>query len=354
MMYYSVGRPTIEELKMNESYVLPLVDISKMQSEQLSDRLEVAKALDQACKDVGFLYLKGDQFNFYFARALILVAQRYFQQDTATKMQHYIGLSKNHSGYVPIGEEQFSGNSYDLKEAYDVNYDYCGEMTQFPLLGPTLWPNDEVFKQTVSDYYSHLRGISEQIFQAFALALNVDEHFFDAKITHATSQLRLIHYPYNPEVKDAEGIGAHTDYECFTLLLPTAPGLQVLNKQGEWIDIPLIENTLVMNIGDMMEILSNGKYLATKHRVRKVAEERYSFPLFCACNYDTVIEPVPSHEPAQYKPLIGGEHLFNQTAQTFNYLKQRVASGELILNNAVPLSSFGLCESVKDNQGETV
>ena len=353
MMYDNVGRPTIEELKMNESYVLPLVDISKMQSAQLSDRLEVAKALDQACKDVGFLYLKGDQFNFDFARSLIQVAQHYFKQDTATKMQHYIGLSKNHSGYVPIGEEQFAGHSYDLKEAYDVNYDYQGNITAFPLLGPTLWPDDETFKSTVSDYYRHVRGISEQIFQGFALALKVDEHFFDAKITHATSQLRLIHYPYNPEVKDAEGIGAHTDYECFTLLLPTAPGLQVLNKQGEWIDIPLIENTLVMNIGDMMEILSNGKYLATKHRVKKVSEERYSFPLFCALNYDTVIEPVLSHEPAQYQPLIGGEHLFNQTAQTFSYLKKRVASGELHLKNAVPLSSFGMSESVKDDQGAT-
>src|SRR5690606_39428550 len=108
------------------------------------------------------------------------------------------------------------------------------------------------------------------------------------------------------EVQDAEGIGAHTDYECFTLLLPTAPGLQVLNKTGEWIDIPLIENTLVMNIGDMMEILSNGKYLATKHRVKKVSEERYSFPLFCACNYDTVIEPVIHTENSKYSALIGG------------------------------------------------
>ena len=154
--------------------------------------------------------------------------------------------------------------------------------------------------------------------------------------------MRLIHYPYNPDIKDAEGIGAHTDYECFTLLLPTAPGLQALNKAGEWIDIPLIENTLVMNIGDMMEILSNGKYLATKHRVKKVSEERYSFPLFCACNYDTVIEPVVHTNDSKYKPLIGGEHLFNQTAQTFQYLKQRIANGELVLKNAVPLSSFGL------------
>ena len=333
---------------MQTHYVLPLVDISKLQSSALSDRLEVAAALDKACKEVGFLYLKGEQFNFEYVQDLIQVTKAYFEQDLALKMQRYIGLSKNHSGYVPVGEEQFSGQSYDLKEAFDVNYDYQGAKTDCPLLGPTLWPEDAQFKRTVSQYYQHLRGISQQIFRAFALALGVNEDFFDAKITEAPSQLRLIHYPYNPEVKDAEGIGAHTDYECFTLLLPTAPGLQVFNKQGEWIDIPLIENTLVMNIGDMMEILSNGKYLATKHRVKKVGEERYSFPLFCACNYDTVIEPIVETDAPRYSALIGGEHLFNQTAQTFQYLKQRIASGELVLKNAVPLSSFGLAEIVEE------
>lgn len=332
---------------MHEQYVLPLVDISKLQSPHLPDRLEVAAALDQACKEVGFLYLKGSQFNFDYANALIEVTQSYFTQDLASKMQHYIGLSKNHSGYVPVGEEQFSGNSYDLKEAYDINYDYSSARSDCPLLGATLWPDHPHFKSTVSQYYAHLRQISEQIFSGFALALGVDEDFFAEKITDAPSQLRLIHYPYNPEIQDAEGIGAHTDYECFTLLLPTAPGLQVLNKAGEWIDIPLLENTLVMNIGDMMEILSNGKYLATKHRVKKVSEERYSFPLFCACNYDTVIEPVVKTEDSKYAALIGGEHLFNQTAQTFQYLKQRVARGELVLKNAVPLSSFGLNESTE-------
>ena len=332
---------------MQTHYVLPLVDISKLQSSALSDRLEVAAALDKACKEVGFLYLKGEQFNFEYVQDLIQVTKAYFEQDLALKMQRYIGLSKNHSGYVPVGEEQFSGQSYDLKEAFDVNYDYQCAKTDCPLLGPTLWPEDAQFKRTVSQYYQHLRGISQQIFRAFALALGVNEDFFDAKITEAPSQLRLIHYPYNPEVKDAEGIGAHTDYECFTLLLPTAPGLQVFNKQGEWIDIPLIENTLVMNIGDMMEILSNGKYLATKHRVKKVGEERYSFPLFCACNYDTVIEPIVETDVPRYSALIGGEHLFNQTAQTFQYLKQRIASGELVLKNAVPLSSFGLDEKAE-------
>lgn len=329
---------------MQKQYVLPLVDISKLMSDKISDRLEVANALNQACEEVGFLYLTGSQFNFDAVQALIQVSQSYFAQDLEHKMQHYIGNSSNHSGYVPIGEEQFAGNSYDLKEAYDINYDYQGPQTECPLLGPTQWPNDLHFKKIVSGYYTHLREISQQIFSAFALALGVEETFFDAQIVDAPSQLRLIHYPYQPDIKDAEGIGAHTDYECFTLLLPTAPGLQVLNKAGLWLDIPLIENTLIMNIGDMMEVLSNGRYLATKHRVKKVSEERYAFPLFCACNYDTVIQPVHFAEHSKYKALISGEHLLNQTAQTFQYLKQRIANGELTLNNAVPLSSFGLSE----------
>ena len=113
-------------------------------------------------------------------------------------------------------------------------------------------------------------------------------------------------------------------------------------------DIPLIENTLIMNIGDMMEILSNGRYLATKHRVKKVKEERYSFPLFFSCDYDYVIQPVVETDQPQYAPLKGGEHLFNQTAQTFQYLKKRIERGELILNNARPLYSFGMNETETD------
>jgi len=108
---------------MNESYVLPMVDISKLTSHKAPDRLEVAKALDQACKDVGFLYIHGTQLKPELFQQLVNTAQAYFAQDENIKMQNYIGNSQNHSGYVPIGEEQFKANPYDLKEAYDVNYD---------------------------------------------------------------------------------------------------------------------------------------------------------------------------------------------------------------------------------------
>ncbi|MFC3902768.1 Isopenicillin N synthase [Acinetobacter marinus] len=326
-----------------DQYVLPMVDISKLNSNDLNDRLEVAKALDQACREVGFLYIKGDQLQPKLFQHLIEISTQYFAQPETEKMRHYIGLSKNHSGYVPIGEEQFKENVYDLKESYDINYDYLLEDTR-PLLGPTLWPDFPDFKTTVQSYYQQVKSVGHQLFKGFALALNLDEDYFGAHLQHAPSQLRLIHYPYNPDAQDAFGIGAHTDYECFTLLLPTAPGLQVLDKSGEWIDIPLIENSMVMNIGDMMEILSNGRYLATKHRVKKVKEERYSFPLFFSCDYDYVIQSVIPNEAPKYAPLKGGEHLFNQTAQTFGYLKKKVASGEIVLENARPLYSFGMNE----------
>ncbi|MHA3116083.1 isopenicillin N synthase family oxygenase [Acinetobacter sp. ANC 4635] len=330
---------------MSSSHVLPLVDISKLSSPYLEDRLTVATALDSASKEDGFLYLTGEQFNPDLFKALHETAQRYFSQDLPSKMLNYIGLSENHSGYVPIGEERFVENSYDLKEAYDVNYDHLSLEDRRPLIGPTQWPSNLEFKTHVSNYYQHIKAIGQQIFQGFALALGLDEHYFDADILKAPSQLRLIHYPYHPDVQDQEGIGAHTDYECFTLLLPTAAGLQVLNKQAQWVDIPLIENTLVMNVGDMMEILSNGRYLATKHRVKKISEERYSFPFFFSCDYDYVIQPITQDESPKYSALQCGEHLFNQTAQTFQYLKEKVKRGEIQLKNARPLYSFGLDEN---------
>jgi isopenicillin N synthase-like dioxygenase len=244
-----------------------------------------------------------------------------------------------------VGEEQFGGGTFDLKEAYDVNHDYLSVEGRRPLLGPNIWPDMPGFREDALAYYRHIKGIGHQLFRAFAIALGLDEAHFEAHLQHPPSQLRLIHYPFDANAEDRPGIGSHTDYECFTLLFATAPGLQVIDKRGEWIDVPLIEGTMILNIGDMMEILSNGRYVATKHRVKKVREERYSFPLFFSCDYDHVIAPAVKDEAPKYPPLKGGEHLYNQTAQTFAYLKRRIASGEMVLDNAVPLGSFGLPET---------
>ena len=326
---------------MTESPVLPLVDISSLASDCLEQRRAVAAALDRACAEVGFLYIKGDQFDAAVFGRLLARAEAYFALDQGDKMQSYIGGSQNHSGYVPVGEEQFGTGTSDLKEAYDINCDYLPASGRRPLLGPNIWPDMPGFREDVAAYYDHVTGIGRQLFRGFALALGLAEDHFEAHLQNPPSQLRLIHYPFDASAEDRPGIGAHTDYECFTLLFATAPGLQIVDKRGEWIDVPLIEGTMIMNIGDMMEILSNGRYLATRHRVKKVRQERYSFALFHARDYDYVVAPAVQGEAPRYAPLKGGEHLFNQTAQTFAYLKRRVASGELVLADAVPLDSFG-------------
>lgn len=329
--------------KMATPNVLPLVDISLLASVCLEDRMSVARELDRACAEVGFLYVRGDQFDPALFTRLVARAKEYFACDEATKMASYIGLSENHSGYVPAGEEQFIGGTDDLKEAYDVNIDYTATAGRRPLLGPNLWPDMPGFRDDTLAYYEHVTGIGRQLFGCFALALGLSEDHFEAVLRHPPSQLRMIHYPLDEKAQDRPGMGAHTDYECFTLLFATAPGLQIVDKRGQWVDVPPLDGTMIMNIGDMMEIMSGGRYVATRHRVKKVREERYSFPLFQACDYDHVIAPVMGGEPSsRYGALRSGDHLFAQTAQTFGYLKRRVARGEITLKGAQALDSFGL------------
>lgn len=326
---------------------LPLVDISLMFSSQLNERKQAAKALGQAACEAGFLYIVGHGIPAHLLENLKTRTKLYFAQTLSEKMQDYIGHSANHSGYVPEGEEQYLNAKPDLKEAYDVGFDLQDPTKFRPMLGPDRWSSFPGFKEDVKAYYDEVFALSNVLFRGFALALDLPENSFTKLISAPPSQLRLVHYPFSPNApEDRPGIGAHTDYECFTILLATADGLEVQNGAGEWIDAPMVEGAFVINIGDMMEVLSNGHYVATMHRVRKVKEDRYSFPMFCACDYDTVIEPVPelvsSDKPSRYEPVICGEHLYAQTIQTFAYLKKRLSDGTLRLpEGAKGLSSFG-------------
>lgn len=326
---------------------LPLVDISGLFSTSLAERSQAAVALGDAASQAGFLYVTGHGIDPRIISRLKQRTVEYFAQPLEQKMQDYIGHSSNHSGYVPEGEEQFVEGSIDHKEAFDVGFDYLSPQGRRPMLGANRWPELPGFRQDIKAYYDAVFGLSLMLFRGFALALGLAEDAISQHVNHPPSQLRLIHYPFSAQAPtDRPGIGAHTDYECFTILLPTAPGLEVLNGAGQWIDVPLVDGAFVINIGDMLEVLSNGRYVATAHRVRKVAQERFSFPMFCACDYDTVIAPIAQlldqASPGRYGPLVCGEHLYAQTLQTFRYLKQRLARGELSLpEGAKGLSSFG-------------
>ena len=307
---------------------VPVVDIAGLGSSDARDRQAVAQCLGRAAREAGFLYVTGHGLDPALIADLLAAAKRYFAQPTAVKMGCYIGGSTNHSGYVPEGEEVFPGGKIDKKEAYDIGLDWPAGDARAPMMGPNLWPDDAGFKAAAAAYYAAVSALARRLFGGFALALGLSQDAFEAHLTCPPSQLRVIHYPFDPHAEpDQQGIGAHTDYEFFTLLHGTAPGLEVMNGEGRWIDCPPIPGAFVVNIGDMLEAWTNGEFVATSHRVRKVGEERYSFPFFATCDYWTVVEPHPAFvtpdRPARYPRLVSGDHLMAQTIATFAYLKDR-------------------------------
>jgi isopenicillin N synthase-like dioxygenase len=334
---------------MMNSVPLSVVDISPLRDGDPAARLRVAEQLGEAARSIGFFYVTGHGIAPELFAALEVAAKRFFARPLEEKMRVYIGNSRNHRGYVPAGEEVFVGGSKDAKEAYDLSRDLPLDDPDYlagnPLLGPNQWPDLDGFASAVNAYYDAAFAAGVALMRGFALAMGEAEDAFDAVLTKPPSQLRLIHYPYNSSAEDKPGIGAHTDYECFTLLYTTTPGLEVLNAESKWVDIPPLPGAIVVNIGDMLELWTNGAFVATSHRVRKVKEERYSFPLFFSVDYHTRVAPLArfvSSAETPRKALVAGEHLFAQTAQTFAYLRNKLKDGVLQLpQNAEGLSAFG-------------
>lgn len=325
---------------------IPLIDIAGLFSDKLSDRKAVAAQMAKAASEVGFLYVSGHGIAEDLIERLKARAAEFFALPEATKQKYYIGRSRAHRGYVPTGEEGFySGDNpakIDKKEAYDLSIDLPAEdpdhIRGYRMLGPNQWP-DEVpgFARDVYAYYQAAMSLGHVLFRGFALALDLPEDYFEAHLKRPPSQLRLVHYPQTQGAQAAAewGISPHTDYECFTILHGTSPGLEVLNAAGQWIDAPPVKGAFVINVGDMLEALTNGRFIATPHRVRNVPNERFSFPLFCSLDYDTVIEPLPRFvEPGKaplYPRYVAGDHLVTQTMRTFAYLKKLVSDGVLEL-----------------------
>ncbi len=334
---------------------LPIIDIRGLFSADPAARQAVADELGRAAREVGFFYVRGHGIAPTRIAGLRAAARSLFAHDLDWKMASHIGLGRGHKGFVPEGSEVYGSGKPDHKEAWDIGFE-CADDHPFvlagqPLIGGNKWPDLPGFRETVLAYYDDVFALGRRLFQGFALALGQDEHAFDALVTCPPSKLRLIHYPVDLSAHDAPGIGAHTDYECFTLLLADQPGLEVLNGEGRWIDAPPVriddEELFVINVGDMLEIMTAGQFVATTHRVRKVQNERYSFPLFFAADYATKIRPLAQFDPtgekaAGYPDISIGDHMWSMALQTYRYLADKVAAGELALpENARATNTFG-------------
>jgi isopenicillin N synthase-like dioxygenase len=348
-----------EHGKLTNFTKIPVVDASGLYGTQAQQRA-VAAELGKAAREVGFLYVTGSGVPRQLFHDLLAEAERFFALPLEEKLKVYIANSTNHRGYVPTGEEGDYGDATgsgelppgkkpDLKEAFDLSLEVPADDPDYlagnPMVGPNQWPPLPGMAETVNRYYDATLAFGKVLLRGFALALGEPADRFDHLVTKAPSQLRLVHYPHDPDATDVQGIGAHTDFEVFTLLKPTKPGLEVINGAGDWIDAPPMDDAYVVNIGDMLEIWSNGAFISTTHRVRKVTEERYSFPLFFNVDYDVLVSPLEQFvrsDGTNKVSLRAGEHLYAQTIHAFSYLRRRLAAGEISMpDGSLGRNSFG-------------
>ena len=182
--------------------------------------------------------------------------------------------------------------------------------------GPNVWPADgpgfsaSAFRAAMERYYDAVWRLSERLLATFALSLTREPDYFQQYFSKPLTQLRLLHYPPQPAQPGAQGVEAHTDPGALTILLQDAVGgLEARNRAGEWIAAPPVPHSLVINIGDMMQRWTNGRFVSTPHRVaNRTGRGRFSVPFFVNPDYDATIAPAFGGE-ALYEPLACGPYI---------------------------------------------
>jgi len=186
------------------------------------------------------------------------------------------------------------------------------------MAGANVWPDVPGFRLSLLRYYHAAVGLGKNLFPLFARSLDLPPDFFDDKTRNSAALMSVLHYPpqTGPIDERVIGIGAHTDFECFTILWqqPGIQALQVRNTRGEWIDAPPIPGTLVINLGDQFARWTNDVFKSTVHRAaNRSGGRRYSIPLFFGTDYDVLLEPIAScvsaERPPRYEVVTAGDYV---------------------------------------------
>jgi isopenicillin N synthase-like dioxygenase len=326
---------------------LPVIDLSGLFTGDPADKARVAAELGEAARSSGFFYISGHGVPPELIDAMFAASKAFHERPRSYKMRYWCGFTTNHRGYVPFEENGVDfPKSINFNEAWDMSYeapsDHPDHLAGWRMTGPNVWPDIPGWKDTVSTYYETIFGLGLRLLDALALELGVETEELTRHITYPTSQLRLLRYIENdmPATKEMVGIAAHSDFECFTILLQGGPGLQVMTAEDAWIEAPPIPGCFIVNIGDIFETWSGGGFKSTQHRVVNSGRERYSFPLFFGLDYHTVVQPLTKFRTPEalekYPPMKAGEHLMRMSINAFRYMADARAKGVFTPDYEVP------------------
>ncbi|KAI0427205.1 putative hyoscyamine 6-dioxygenase [Xylaria sp. FL1042] len=293
---------------------IPTIDLSL--ANHPDTRPKLLKDLRHALVDVGFLYVSNHGVPSPVISDLVSALPALFGLDDETKRAAALENSPHFLGYSGVGSEN-TGGAVDLREQFEFATELTATWREgLPLYerlrGPNQWPNDDVeLRGVIERYISELSQLGERFLDLVAQALGLPAGTFQPFLSDQ-HRLKLVHYPESFSISSGQGVGPHKDSSgWWTFLLQASPpevkGLQVLNKAGSWIDVPVVEGTFVVNIGQAFEVVTGGVCRATTHRVCSGRRERFSVPFFQGVRRNlTKAEAVGALE-AHFAGIMSGE-----------------------------------------------
>ena len=301
---------------------IPSLDIRRFDT----DKDAFVAELGAAYREWGFCGISGHGLSTEALNNAYDVFKQFFALPTDVKLKYHLKGTGGARGYTPFGIETAKDSKFpDLKEFFHIGRQLPADSPYADVMTPNVWP-DEVanFKQYGYGLYQALDNLGTRVLQALALHIDLPQNFFADKSNNGNSILRPIHYPpiTAPDIPNVRA-GAHEDINFITLLVgASAAGLEVLSHKGEWVAFTAEADTIVVNIGDMLQRLTNHVYPSTTHRVVNPPGEaarnpRYSVPFFLHPNPDYLIETLPScisaENPNRYPtPITAHEYLMER------------------------------------------
>ncbi|KAJ5494094.1 Oxoglutarate/iron-dependent dioxygenase [Penicillium fimorum] len=317
---------------------IPIIDLAFIDKD-LEARKVIASKVRVAAENTGFFYIKNHGISEELIQNALSQAKAFFDQPIEKKQLASGSTQKTAGGWHGLGSSQINKTETrgkyslltptraDCKETFSLRYNLSNDPTASD--PDTLTSGDDFswdttshlpgFQETTIEFFQSRLALARKIIRIFALALGMPEDYFDEVITNPGADGLYTHYPAAP-VEALEnngevdvGIGSHTDIQCVTILWQDmSGGLQVLSGSDEWLDARPIPGTMVVNIGDLLQRLSNNRFKSTVHRVyNRQPTSRYSMPFFLGFNPDSVCQVVPScideAHPALYGPVSCGK-----------------------------------------------
>ena len=295
---------------------IPRIDAAAL----LAGDSAVMQEVRVAVKEIGFLTLHNTPIPVADIAEVFATYGAFFALPAAQKQAVDMADTGSNRGWGAAGSEQVDPDANpDYKQVFDCGFEVAGSSE--PCYAPNLWPQEPAdFQIIIENYYARSLAFAQDLLAAIIDAIGEDSAYFTDQFDQPMALLRGNYYPERPAWAGAKdfGIATHTDYGCLTLLaMDGTPGLEVRKRGGGWYPVSAPIGEFVINFGEMLEMWTSGRVVATPHRVVGGAHERLSIPLFFNPNANTNVAPAGSGET-----IVAVDHLQKRFDETYLHLKE--------------------------------